>query len=31
MEKRIHGRVKQQSEKNQRDYYLNEQMKAMQK
>ncbi len=31
MEKRIHGRVKQQMEKNQRDYYLNEQMKAIQK
>ncbi|HLF96960.1 MAG TPA: LON peptidase substrate-binding domain-containing protein, partial [Methylococcaceae bacterium] len=28
MEKRIRGRVKQQMEKNQREYYLNEQMKA---
>lgn len=31
IEKRIHGRVKQQMEKNQRDYYLNEQIKAIQK
>lgn len=31
MEKRIRGRVKQQMEKNQRDYYLNEQIKAIQK
>jgi len=31
MEKRIRGRVKQQMEKNQREYYLNEQMKAIQK
>lgn len=30
-EKRIRGRVKQQMEKNQRDYYLNEQIKAIQK
>ncbi len=30
MEKRIRGRVKQQMEKNQREYYLNEQMKAIQ-
>ncbi|MCU7890907.1 MAG: endopeptidase La [Candidatus Thiodiazotropha sp. (ex Ustalcina ferruginea)] len=29
MEKRIRGRVKRQMEKNQRDYYLNEQMKAI--
>ncbi len=31
MEKIIRGRVKQQMEKNQREYYLNEQMKAIQK
>jgi ATP-dependent Lon protease len=31
MEKRIRGRVKQQMEKNQREYFLNEQMKAIQK
>ncbi|WP_304413695.1 endopeptidase La [Methylobacter sp. BBA5.1] len=31
MEKRIRGRVKQQMEKNQKEYYLNEQMKAIQK
>ncbi len=31
IEKRIRGRVKQQMEKSQRDYYLNEQMKAIQK
>jgi len=31
MEKRIRGRVKQQMEKNQREYYLNEQMEAIQK
>ncbi|MCX8049598.1 MAG: endopeptidase La [Methylohalobius sp.] len=31
LEKRIRGRVKQQMEKNQREYYLNEQMKAIQK
>ncbi|PKM11226.1 MAG: endopeptidase La [Gammaproteobacteria bacterium HGW-Gammaproteobacteria-3] len=31
MEKNIRGRVKQQMEKNQREYYLNEQMKAIQK
>lgn len=31
MEKRIRGRVKKQMEKGQRDYYLNEQMKAIQK
>ncbi|MGH8548642.1 MAG: endopeptidase La [Methylococcales bacterium] len=31
MEKRIRGRVKQQMEKNQREYYLNEQMKEIQK
>ncbi|BCX82308.1 ATP-dependent Lon protease [Methylomarinovum caldicuralii] len=31
MEQRIRGRVKQQMEKNQREYYLNEQMKAIQK
>lgn len=31
MEKQIRGRVKQQMEKNQREYYLNEQMKAIQK
>ena len=30
MEKRIRGRVKQQMEKSQREYYLNEQMKAIQ-
>jgi ATP-dependent Lon protease len=30
-EKRIRGRVKQQMEKTQREYYLNEQMKAIQK
>ncbi|MCB1775427.1 MAG: LON peptidase substrate-binding domain-containing protein, partial [Gammaproteobacteria bacterium] len=30
MEKRIRGRVKRQMEKNQREYYLNEQMKAIQ-
>ena len=30
-EKRIRGRVKQQMEKSQREYYLNEQMKAIQK
>ena len=30
-EKRIRGRVKKQMEKNQREYYLNEQMKAIQK
>ena len=30
-EKRIRGRVKRQMEKSQRDYYLNEQMKAIQK
>jgi ATP-dependent Lon protease len=30
MEKKIRGRVKQQMEKNQREYYLNEQMKAIQ-
>ncbi|OOY41923.1 endopeptidase La, partial [Solemya velum gill symbiont] len=29
LEKRIRGRVKQQMEKNQREYYLNEQMKAI--
>jgi len=31
MEKRIRGRVKSQMDKNQREYYLNEQMKAIQK
>ena len=31
VEKRIRGRVKKQMEKSQREYYLNEQMKAMQK
>ena len=31
MEKRIRGRVKNQMEKSQREYYLNEQMKAIQK
>ena len=31
IEKRIRGRVKQQREKSQREYYLNEQMKAIQK
>ncbi|GAB6067490.1 endopeptidase La [Methylothermus subterraneus] len=31
LEKRIRARVKQQMEKNQREYYLNEQMKAIQK
>jgi len=31
LEKRIRGRVKKQMEKNQREYYLNEQMKAIQK
>lgn len=31
VEKRIHGRVKQAIDKNQRNYYLNEQMKAIQK
>ena len=31
LEKRIRGRVKGQMEKNQREYYLNEQMKAIQK
>ena len=31
VEKRIRGRVKRQMEKSQRDYYLNEQMKAIQK
>ncbi|WP_419603069.1 LON peptidase substrate-binding domain-containing protein, partial [Thiolapillus sp.] len=31
MEKRIRGQVKKQMEKNQREYYLNEQMKAIQK
>ena len=30
-EKRIRGRVKRQMEKTQREYYLNEQMKAIQK
>lgn len=31
MDKRIRGRVKKQMERSQRDYYLNEQMKAIQK
>lgn len=31
VERRIRGRVKRQMEKNQREYYLNEQMKAIQK
>lgn len=31
LEKRIRGKVKRQMEKNQRDYYLNEQIKAIQK
>jgi ATP-dependent Lon protease len=31
VEKRIRGRVKRQMEKSQREYYLNEQMKAIQK
>ena len=31
VEKRIRGRVKKQMEKSQRDYYLNEQIKAIQK
>ncbi len=31
VEKRIHGRIKKQMEKSQRDYYLNEQVKAIQK
>jgi ATP-dependent Lon protease len=31
LERRVRGRVKQQMEKNQREYYLNEQMKAIQK
>ncbi|SEI60348.1 ATP-dependent Lon protease [Allopseudospirillum japonicum] len=31
VEKRVRARVKQQMEKNQREYYLNEQMKAIQK
>jgi multidrug resistance efflux pump len=31
IEKRIRGRVKKQMEKSQREYYLNEQMKAIQK
>ena len=31
VERRIHGRVKKQMEKNQRNYYLNEQMKAIKK
>ena len=31
VEKRIRGRVKNQMEKNQREYYLNEQIKAIQK
>ncbi|MGB5209918.1 MAG: endopeptidase La [Gammaproteobacteria bacterium] len=31
IEKRVRGRVKQQMEKSQREYYLNEQMKAIQK
>ena len=31
MEKKIKGRVKRQMEKTQKEYYLNEQMKAIQK
>ena len=31
VEKRIRGRVKKQMERSQREYYLNEQMKAIQK
>jgi len=31
VERQIHGRVKKQMEKNQREYYLNEQIKAIQK
>ena len=31
VDKRIRGRVKRQMEKNQRDFYLNEQVKAIQK
>ena len=31
VEKKIRGRVKNQMEKTQREYYLNEQMKAIQK
>ena len=31
VEKRIRGRVKTQMEKTQREYYLNEQLKAIQK
>ena len=31
VEKKIRGRVKRQMEKTQREYYLNEQMKAIQK
>ena len=31
VEKRVRGRVKRQMEKSQREYYLNEQMKAIQK
>ena len=31
VEKRIRGRVKHQMEKSQRDFYLNEQVKAIQK
>jgi ATP-dependent Lon protease len=31
IEKKIRGRVKSQMEKSQREYYLNEQMKAIQK
>ncbi|MCP4412786.1 MAG: endopeptidase La, partial [Gammaproteobacteria bacterium] len=31
VDKKIHGRVKKQMEKSQRDYYLNEKMKAIQK
>ncbi|MEL0068405.1 MAG: endopeptidase La [Gammaproteobacteria bacterium] len=31
LEKKVRGRVKKQMEKNQREYYLNEQMKAIQK
>ena len=31
VEKRIRGRVKNQMEKTQREYYLNEQLKAIQK